>query len=65
MNENILNRGFLDNTHNKLEELLPGEAQWSEAIKVIDSADLPDNQKVLLNANTINQTAVCYLGTDL
>lgn len=61
MNKNVLNKNFLEKSHNKLEELFPGEAQWSETVRIIDTADLPDNQKLSLNANSIKQRAACYL----
>ena len=61
MNENVLNKNFLEKSPNKLGKLLPDETQWSEAVRVIDTADLPDNQKLLLNVNSIGQKALCYL----
>jgi len=62
MNENLLNKNFLEKSPNKLGGMIPDEAQWSEAVRVIDTADLPDNQKLLLNVNSIGQKALCYLG---
>ncbi|MFC1489676.1 PEP/pyruvate-binding domain-containing protein [Candidatus Latescibacterota bacterium] len=61
LKENIINRSFLEQTSNKLSELIPSESRWENAIKVIDTADLTDGGKIILNANTINQDAVCYM----
>jgi pyruvate, water dikinase len=63
--ENILNKEFLESSPNKLLEFFPGEAKWANAIRVIDSSDIPNGRKIYLNANTINQRAVSYLTTDV
>ena len=34
-----------------------GEAQWAEAVRVIDAAD---TGPLTLNANTLRQNVICY-----
>ena len=60
--DNFWNREFFERTPNRLTELLPGEAQWAEAVRVIDVPAASDGNTVLkLNANAITQHVVCYL----
>lgn len=59
--KNIFNKNLLDNTKNKLPELYPDENRMSEAVKVIDSADIGKNVNIILNADTFQQKAVCFL----
>jgi hypothetical protein len=54
---NRLNMAFLDQAPNRLADLLPDEAAWAQAVRVIDAAD---TGPLLLNANTPSQTVVCY-----
>jgi len=61
MEKNIINRHFLEESSNKFSGFIPGERRWEEVIKVIDSDDLPGNRGIFLNANTIQQKAICYL----
>ncbi|MFC1650060.1 PEP/pyruvate-binding domain-containing protein [Candidatus Latescibacterota bacterium] len=61
LKENIINRTFLEKSPNKLSELIPGESKWADAIKVIDTGNLTGGRKIILNANTINQDAICYM----
>jgi len=58
--ENYWNRAFFDGSPNRLAELLPGEAQWSEVVRVID---LPDRagSALKLNADALAQRVVGYL----
>ncbi len=57
--DNLLNKDFFAAAPNKLAELLPDAAEWAQAVKVIDAADL--DAAVTLNANTLRQKVVCYL----
>lgn len=60
--DNFWNRTFFEQTPNRLVELLPGEAQWASAVRVIDVPAASDGGTVLkLNANAIAQQVVCYL----
>lgn len=63
--ENNLNKAFLETAPNKLTEIFPGESKWANAIRVIDTSDLPEGRKIYLNANTIHQRALCYLAEDV
>jgi len=39
------------------------DADWVRAVRIIDAADLPEGAVLNLNANTLKQKVVCYLGT--
>jgi pyruvate,water dikinase len=60
----VLNRRFLDESPNHLAELLPEEARWEEAVRVIEPAALGGGMKLCVNANALEQRAVCYLTKD-
>jgi pyruvate, water dikinase len=63
--DNFWNLAFFDETPNRLAELLPGEAQWAEAVRVIDLPAVSHGGAVLkLNANALTQQVVCYLDRD-
>jgi len=57
---NRLNTEFLEQSPNCLAELLPDDAGWSHAVRVIDSRLLNGPESIVLNANTPNQTILCY-----
>jgi len=59
--ENYLNRDFLDDAPNRLLDLLPDAEEWAEIVRVIDGADLPVAGMLKLNANTLEQRALCYV----
>lgn len=59
--KNKLRKEFLEQSPNKLPDLLPAEANYSDAVRVIDTIDIPGNRMIILNANTVEQTALCYL----
>lgn len=59
--ENVLNGAFFERLPNKLTQLIPRAATYSEVIKVVDAADLDDGLTVQLNANTLKQRVVCYV----
>jgi pyruvate, water dikinase len=54
------NGDFFIRTPNRLTELLPEAAPWSEVIKVIDSAGIAPDAQIFLNADAMKQKAVCY-----
>jgi len=59
---NSWNLAFLEQSPNRLAELLPGEAQWSEAVRVIDVPAASHGETVLkLNASALTLEVVCYL----
>ena len=57
---NTISVKLLESAPNRLEKLIPEMAAWSHAVKVIDTADLASERRVILNANTPNQEVVCY-----
>ena len=60
----FLNEDFFAAAHNRLGELIPDAAKWSDTIKVIDVSDLDHGRNVILNADTLGQQAVCFLEGD-
>jgi hypothetical protein len=60
--ENILNQFLLENSGNKLTQILPEEEQWADSVFVIDQEDLPFRSLINLYADVKKQTAVVYLG---
>jgi hypothetical protein len=59
----VINARLLDQAPNRLADLVPEEARWSEAVRVIDPADMPGGRTLRLHAHTFKQTAVCYFET--
>ena len=55
---------FEQTTGNRLAELLPDQAEWARAVRLIDGRRLPDGGTLTLNANAIRQRAVCYRQPD-
>jgi pyruvate,water dikinase len=62
--DTVLNRRFLDESPSRLTELLPDEARWEEAVRVIEPSALEAGMKLCVNANPLKQRAVCYLTKD-
>ncbi len=58
---NRLNDEFFESAPNKLAELIPSAEKWTDAVRVIDVADLPNSPTLKLNANSLDQRAVLYL----
>jgi pyruvate, water dikinase len=56
---NSWNHAFFEETPNRLAELLPGEARWSNVIHVIDMPR--DGAALKLSANALTQHVLCYL----
>ena len=60
--DNSWNLAFFEESPNRLPELLPGEARWSDAVHVIDLPAVSHDRALLtLNANALTQQVVCYL----
>ena len=57
---NTLSEELFESVPNQLEQLIPDMAVWTNAVKVIDTANLAPGRRVILNANTPNQDVVCY-----
>ncbi len=59
---NTLNTHFFEQAApNRLESLLPAEAEWNHAVKVFRARDIPQCQGITFHANTLKQRAVCGL----
>lgn len=58
---NVLNGDFVKGYPNKLVDILPRAAAYSDIIRVVDSSDFPDGHLLMLNANALRQRVVCYL----
>jgi pyruvate,water dikinase len=56
--DNRLNLAFLEGAPNRLEQLLPGVAQWSDAVRVLFP---PEARRLRLTANHMQQEATLYL----
>ncbi len=57
--ESPLNEGFFLRSKNRLAELLPDDSEWSGVVRVIDVPGRKGGRKLVLNANTLKQRAVC------
>ena len=58
---NALNTSFFETrTLNRLTDFLPGQGEWTSAVRLIDAAGLPEGGTLTLNANAIRQRSVCY-----
>jgi hypothetical protein len=55
-----LNEGFFLRSKNRLVDLLPEEARWSDVVRVIEPPAGSGGRTLLLNANSLKQRAVCY-----
>ena len=58
---NFLNKDLLEKAPNRLCELLPDAADWSDTVRVIDAVDLDDGANVMINASVLDQRVLCYL----
>jgi hypothetical protein len=57
---NRLNADLLDRAPNLLPTLIPEEAAWANAVRVIDPADIPGGRVLRLHADALKQNAICY-----
>lgn len=60
--ENLLKKSFLENSGNKLTQILPHEEKWADTIFVIDQGDLPGKTFINLFADVKKQSVISYLG---
>ncbi len=56
----FLNESYLSRSRNRLSALLPEEAEWSRVVRVIDIPGGAGGRRLLLNADSLGQRAVCY-----
>jgi hypothetical protein len=59
--DNLINWPFLEETKNKLTELLPDAEEFVDFVRVIDIADLPGTAGAKLHADTVKQHVLCSL----
>ena len=58
--DNVINRDFLNNANNKLENIFPEDATWSDVVRVIDNSKSENDQLLYLNVNTVEQKGLLY-----
>jgi hypothetical protein len=58
---NGVNAAFLEHAPNQLATLLPQQAAWSDAVRVIDPSNLPGSPILRLHADALRQQALCHL----
>lgn len=61
---NCIHAELIDSVPNRLAQLLPEEAGWVDAVRVVDPADIPGGRTLLLHADALRQSAVCYFESD-
>jgi hypothetical protein len=57
----VVNREFLNNTENRLKDILPEAFTWSEAVRVIDFSNPAYEEQLYLYANSVEQKGLFYL----
>jgi hypothetical protein len=57
---NGVNVDLIEQAPNRLPELIPEEAAWAKAVRVIDPAGLPGGRTLRLHADALRQSAICY-----
>ncbi len=57
---NRVNGSLIEQAPNQLPVLLPEEASWAKAVRVIDPAAIPGGRALHLHADALRQSAVCY-----
>jgi pyruvate,water dikinase len=56
---NCVNAGLIEQAPNRLAELIPAEAAWAEAVRVIDPAAIEGGRVLRLRADALRQSAIC------
>ena len=57
---NRVNADLIEQAPNHLSRLIPEEAAWAEAVRVIDPAGIPGGRALRLHADALRQSAICY-----
>ena len=57
---NMLNSTFFDQAPNRLDELVPSDAKWRDAVRVVDAPDSDGGTSLSLYASAPDQTVICY-----
>jgi hypothetical protein len=61
---NHINTDLIEQAPNHLPRLIPEEAVWANAVRVIDPADIPGGRALRLHADALRQSAICYFDPD-
>jgi hypothetical protein len=61
---NLVNASLVAQAHNLLAELIPEEACWANAVRVVDPAAMPGGRALRLHADALRQLAVCCFDPD-
>ena len=59
--DNLINWPFLEESENRLTELLPDAEEFENLVRVIDISDLPGTMEVKFHADTVKQHVLCSL----
>jgi pyruvate, water dikinase len=59
-----VNANLIEQAPNQLSRLIPEEAVWAEAVRVIDPAGIPGGRALRLHADALRQSAICYFDPD-
>lgn len=59
--QNRFNESLLMQSPNRLTDLLPSASAWAHLVRVIEPVGRKNGQRMVLNANALEQTAVMYL----
>ena len=59
--EGLFNEDILQAIPNRLSQLLPDNANWEEAVHVIDAADISSGSRILLYADTLEQQGMVFI----
>ncbi len=57
---NRVNAEFIQHAPNQLARLIPEEAAWSHAVRVVDPDNIPGGRVLRLHADALGQSATCY-----
>ncbi|MCL5742359.1 MAG: PEP/pyruvate-binding domain-containing protein [Acidobacteria bacterium] len=57
---NMVNADLIEQAPDQLPALIPSDAAWTKAVRVIDPASLPGRRALHLHADAVRQSAVCY-----
>ncbi len=57
---NRIDRDFLQQAPNRLTDLLPDAAAWTETVRVIDAGSAPDAPRFYLKADSVQRTATLF-----
>jgi len=57
---NCVNASLIEQAPNRLPELIPEEAVWATAVRVIDPSEMPASRVLRLHADALKQSATCY-----